>query len=170
MKKNSIISNYWDLIDYNVHHIQHSELKASLILTAYGLVFGLAYDVSGSLPIPEKYKYLLYIMGAIFLGFTLTSIFFAFKTYIPRINQKLKKSVFFFHDINFYYKDAKVYSKELISVMEDEKKLKELLAEQAFINGVIASDKYMNVSKAIKFMIYSFCSMILILILEFLLM
>ena len=60
MKKNSIISNYWDLIDYNVHHIQHSELKASLILTAYGLVFGLAYDVSGSLPIPEKYKYLLY--------------------------------------------------------------------------------------------------------------
>ena len=54
--------------------------------------------------------------------------------------------------------------------MEDEKKLKELLAEQAFINGVIASDKYMNVSKAIKFMIYSFCSMILILILEFLLM
>ena len=54
--------------------------------------------------------------------------------------------------------------------MESEKKLKELLAEQAFINGVIASDKYMNVSKAIKFMIYSFCSMILILLLEFLLM
>ena len=52
----------------------------------------------------------------------------------------------------------------------DEKNIKELLAEQAFINGVIASDKYMNVSKAIKFMIYSFCSMILILILEFLLM
>ena len=57
MKKNNIISNYWDLIDYNVHHIQHSELKASLILTAYGLVFGLAYDVSGNLPIPENYKY-----------------------------------------------------------------------------------------------------------------
>ena len=170
MKKNNLISNYWDLIDYNVHHIQHSELKASLILTAYGLVFGLAYDVSGNLPIPENYKYLLYVMITVFIGFTLTSIFFAFKTYIPRINQKLKKSVFFFHDINFFYKDADVYSKELISVMENEKKLKELLAEQAFINGVIASDKYMNVTKAIKFMIFSFSSLVLILLLEFLLM
>ena len=56
MKTGSIISNYWDLIEYNVHHIRHSELKASLILTAYGIIFGLAYDVSGDLPIPEKYK------------------------------------------------------------------------------------------------------------------
>jgi|TARA_B100000902_G_scaffold165170_1_gene160131 hypothetical protein len=168
--KSSIISNYWDLIDYNVHHIQHSELKASLILTAYGLVFGLAYDVSGNLPVPENYKYILYALIAILIGFTLLSIFFAFKTYIPRINQKLKKSVFFFHDINFHYKEADKYSKELIKVMEDDKKLKELLAEQAFINGVIASQKYMNVSKAIKFMIYSFGTLILILLFEFLMM
>ena len=48
LKKGSVISNYWDLIDYNVHHIRHSELKASLILTAYGIIFGLAYDVSGA--------------------------------------------------------------------------------------------------------------------------
>ena len=57
VKKPSIISNYWELIDYNVHHIQHSELKASLIITAYGLIFGLAYDASGKFPIPENYKY-----------------------------------------------------------------------------------------------------------------
>ena len=62
MKKGNIISNYWDLIEYNVHHIRHSELKASLILTAYGIIFGLAYDVSGDLPIPEKYKYVLYTL------------------------------------------------------------------------------------------------------------
>ena len=138
MERRNIISNYWQLIDYNVHHIQHSELKASLILTAYGLVFGLAYDVSSNLYIPEGFKYLFYVLILAFIFFTLSSIFFAFKTYIPRINQELKKSVFFFHDINFYYKEADVYSKELISVMDNEKKLKELLAEQAFINGVIA--------------------------------
>ena len=114
MKKNNLISNYWDLIDYNVHHIQHSELKASLILTAYGLVFGLAYDISGNLPIPENYKYLLYVMITVFIGFTLTSIFFAFKTYIPRINQKLKKSVFFFHDINFFYKKQMCTQRNLL--------------------------------------------------------
>ena len=102
-----------------------SELKASLIITAYGLIFGLAYDVSGKFPIPENYKYLLYILIIVLIAFTLTSIFYAFKTYIPRINQKLKKSVFFFHDINFHYKEADVYSKELIKVMEDDKKLKE---------------------------------------------
>ena len=52
--------------------------------------------------------------------------------------------------------------------MEDEKKLKELLAEQAYINGVIASDKYVNVSKSIKFMIYSFCSLVVLLLFELL--
>ena len=168
MKTGSIISNYWDLIEYNVHHIRHSELKASLILTAYGIIFGLAYDVSGDLPIPEKYKYILYILIIIFISFTLLSIFYSFKTYIPRINQKLKRSVFFFHDINFHYKNPDVYSKELIRVMEDEKELKELLAEQAYINGVIASDKYVNVSKSIKFMIYSFCSLVVLLLFELL--
>ena len=113
MKKNSIISNYWDLIEYNVHHIRHSELKASLILTAYGIIFGLAYDVSGNLPIPEKYKYVLYTLIVIFIGFTLTSIFYSFKTYIPRINHKLKKSVFFFMTLIFIIKNQKLTQKSL---------------------------------------------------------
>ena len=50
MKKSKVnhdeVENYWELINYNIHHISHSELKASLILTAYGIIFGLAYDVS----------------------------------------------------------------------------------------------------------------------------
>ena len=54
--------------------------------------------------------------------------------------------------------------------MEKEIELKELLAEQAYINGVIASDKYVNVSKSIKFMIYSFCSLVVLLVFEFLVM
>ena len=170
MKTVNLISNYWDLIDYNVHHIRHSELKASLILTAYGIIFGLAYDISGDFPIPKNYEYLFYVLIGVFISLTLTSIFFSFKTYIPRINYKLKKSVFFFHDINFHYKKPETYSKELIRVMEDEKELKSLLAEQAYINGVIASDKYVNVSKSIKFMIYSFCSLIVFLLFEFILM
>ena len=51
------IENYWFLINYNVTHIRHSELKASIIITAYGVVFGLAYDVGSSLMIADKYKY-----------------------------------------------------------------------------------------------------------------
>lgn len=54
--------------------------------------------------------------------------------------------------------------------MENEKELKELLAEQAYINGVIASEKYMNVTKAIKYMIYSFCALVTLLLFEFLMM
>ena len=89
---------------------------------------------------------------------------------MPRINQKLKKSVFFFHDINFFYKTPDNYSKELIRVMESEKELKELLAEQAYINGIIASDKYVNVTKSIKYMVSSFCVLIALLLFEFLMM
>tara|TARA_B100002051_G_scaffold274325_2_gene315189 strand:+ start:125 stop:640 length:516 start_codon:yes stop_codon:yes gene_type:complete len=169
-KKPNIISNYWELIDYNVHHIRHSELKASLILTAYGIIFGMAYDVSGELIIPEKFFYVFYLIIIGLLSLTLLSITFSFKVYIPRINQKLRKSVFFFHDINFFYKTPEKYSKELIKVMDNEKELKELLAEQAYINGVIASEKYTNVTKAIRYMIYSFCNLIILLLFEFLVM
>ena len=91
LKKQSILSNYWELIDYNVHHIRHSELKASLILTAYGILFGMAYDVSGELPIPEKYTIVFYAIISTLVGLTLASVTFSFKTYIPRINQKLNK-------------------------------------------------------------------------------
>lgn len=170
LKKGNIISNYWDLIDYNVHHIRHSELKASLILTAYGIIFGLAYDVSGDFPVPDKLQFVFYGLIIALIGLTLASCFYSFKTYMPRINQKLKKSVFFFHDINFFYKTPDNYSKELIRVMESEEELKELLAEQAYINGVIASDKYVNVTKSIKYMVYSFCVLISLLLFEFLMM
>lgn len=54
--------------------------------------------------------------------------------------------------------------------MESEEELKELLAEQAYINGVIASDKYVNVTKSIKYMVYSFCVLIALLLFEFLMM
>ena len=66
--------------------------------------------------------------------------------------------------LTFFYKTPDKYSKELIRVMENEKELKELLAEQAYINGVIASEKYTNVTKAIRYMIYSFCALINIII------
>ena len=80
IKKGSIISNYWDLIDYNVHHIRHSELKASLILTAYGIIFGLAYDISGEFPIPEKFQFVFYGLIITLISLTLAAITFSFKT------------------------------------------------------------------------------------------
>ena len=130
----------------------------------------MAYDVSSELPIPEKYTFVFYAIVSILIALTLASVTYSFKTYIPRINQKLKKSVFFFHDVNFYYKTPDKYSKELIRVMENEKELKELLAEQAYINGVIASEKYTNVTKAIRYMIYSFCTLVILLLFELLMM
>ena len=39
--------------------------------------------------------------------------------------------------------------------MLDDEELVSLLSEQAYINGVIAAEKYSNISKAIKFMMYS---------------
>ena len=149
------IENYWFLINYNVTHIRHSELKASIILTAYGVVFGLAYDVGSELMIADKYKYVFYFL---LLGFTIcaiTSMVFSFKTFMPRINAKLKKSVFFFNDAKFHFKSPKKYTTALRKTMLDDKELVELLGEQAYVNGVIASDKYSNISKAIKFMMYS---------------
>ena len=69
-----------------------------------------------------------------------------------------------------FFKSGSGSRKAFVSSFQNEKELKELLAEQAYINGVIASDKYVNVSKSIKFMIYSFCSLVVLLVFEFLVM
>ena len=149
------IENYWALINYNIHHIQHSELKASIILTAYGIFFGLAYDVGHELLVTDSYKLVFYCLVGIFIILAITSMVFSFRTFMPRINKKLKKSVFFFNDIKNHYKSAEEYSKELKKTMLDDEELVSLLSEQAYINGVIAAEKYSNISKAIKFMTYS---------------
>ena len=54
--------------------------------------------------------------------------------------------------------------------MENDKELKELLAEQAYINGIIASEKYVNVTRSIKYMIFSFATLVILLLFEFLMM
>ena len=50
--------------------------------------------------------------------------------------------------------------------MEDDEILKDLLSEQAYINGIIAADKYTNVLKSIQYFIYSIISLLAILIFE----
>ena len=163
------IENYWFLINYNVTHIRHSELKASIIITAYGVVFGLAYDVGSSLMIADKYKYIFYTLLGAFVVCAITSMIFSFRTFIPRINVKLRKSVFFFNDAKYHFKSAKKYTKSLRDTMLNDEDLVELLGEQAYVNGVIAAEKYANISKAIKFMMYSVFTAISAILTEFIL-
>ena len=71
MKKGKVnhdeVENYWELINYNIHHISHSELKASLILTAYGIIFGLAYDVSSEFPEKDNMYIFYFLIYHLFL-------------------------------------------------------------------------------------------------------
>ena len=43
MKKE--VKNYWELIDYNLNHVQNSEIKASFILTIYGIIIGFSQQI-----------------------------------------------------------------------------------------------------------------------------
>ena len=158
--------NYWELIDYNLNHVQNSEIKASFILTIYGIIVGFSQQIQFDFSNIGNFIYIVYFLGSFFVLFSLAAIYFCFKVYKPRINQKLKKSVFFFFDIRDYYKTADIYRKELKEVMEDSEVLKDLLSEQAYINGIIAADKYTNVLKSIQYFIYSIISLLAILIFE----
>ena len=53
--------------------------------------------------------------------------------------------------------------------MLNDEDLVELLGEQAYVNGVIAAEKYANISKAIKFMMYSVFTAISAILTEFIL-
>jgi hypothetical protein len=144
-----LVDHYWGTIGYLTDLIKASELKAGLILSFYGILLNLLYQgVQGFLDALNRDVF-LYILIGLWICCTATSIFFAVRCFIPKIEGKFSKNMFFFKDIISKFGDVKEFSKTFLEMSKDEEALFGQLGEQIFIISKISDWKFNNVKRAI---------------------
>ncbi|SIO21533.1 Pycsar system effector family protein [Algoriphagus halophilus] len=150
-----IIDNYWYLINYLRDLIKASEIKAGLVLSFYGLLINVFFQFSDHLIEVAAEDPVIYIFLSMWFLFSVTSIFYSFRCFMPQIESKFDNSVFFFGDIINSYGTIKEYVKVLEQVSVKRKPLLDQLGEQVYINAKITAAKFRNVNLSIRFLSFN---------------
>lgn len=149
------VDNYWYLINYLRDLIKASEIKAGLVLSFYGLLFNFFFQFSDALFTSASEDWLVYIFMICWFIFSVVSIYFSFRCFMPQIEDKFDRSVFFFGDILQGYGDIKEYVRELERVSTKSRPLYDQLGEQVFVNAKITATKFRNVNLSIKYLSFN---------------
>jgi hypothetical protein len=158
-------TSFWMQLERLERLIRASELKAGLIFSFHSLMLGLFVDRFNYIhDILGSSWYLILLVGG-WVSFVVISIYFAIKCFIPRIESKFDKNVFFFKDAVNNFGTIKEYSKTLINTCMDEKILFDQLSQQIFIESKIIDEKFKSVHKSIKYLAISFVFVVLMLVL-----
>ncbi|WP_394973947.1 Pycsar system effector family protein [uncultured Croceitalea sp.] len=149
-------NNYWEQLERLEKLIRASELKAGVIFSFHGVILGLFFDRFEQIqPVFDK-GIVFIILILIWFFCVLVSIFFCFKCFRPQIELKYEKNVLFYRDAVYAFGKVEDFSKELIKVYENEKKLFQLLSEQIHAESKIIDQKFKSVQNAIRFFAISF--------------
>ena len=144
-----LIDHYWGTISYLTSLIKASELKAGLILSFYGILLNFIYQGTENFSNDLTNDTILYILIGSWILCTSASIFYCVRCFIPKIEDKFSKNMFFFKDIISQFGDIKEFSKTFFTMSKDEDALFEQLGEQIFIISKISDWKFRNVKRAI---------------------
>jgi hypothetical protein len=145
---------YWHILKNNQEMIRFSEVKAGLVISIYGILFSvLLNSTSGIREQMADWPWYLYLFVILFIGITLYSLYFAFKCFRPRFENKNPTSVIYFGDIVSDFPEYKSYHAFLENMVNNEAEMSLQLAEQIHTNSSIANRKFQAVSKSIKFLL-----------------
>jgi len=160
MKRDS--NDYWEQLERLEKLIRASELKAAIILSFHSLLIGLFFDNLGILgtSFGKSVIFISIVVGWLILG--TISLYFALKCFIPQLEGKFNKNVFFFRDAAHNYGSIDEFTIKLIKVCDDEEELFKQLGEQIFIESKIIDEKFKNVQRSIKFLGLSFIFVVLL--------
>ena len=147
-----LIDHYWGSIMYISNLIKASELKAGLILSFYGILLNFIYQNVGHVLAHFKNDTIFYILLACWFASTVISIYFSVRCFMPRIEGKYEKNIFFFGDVITKFGSIKQFSKTFFHISLDEDQLFDHLGQQIYINSKIAAMKFRNVNHALKFL------------------
>jgi len=147
-----LIDHYWGSINYVSNLIRASEIKAGLILSFYGILLNFMYHRLDLLQLAGVNKIVLYVLLAIWFAFTVTSVYYSIRCFIPRIEANYDKNIFFFKDIITKFGNIDEFSKTFYSVSLDEDQLFIQLGHQIYIISKIATLKFRDVNRALKFL------------------
>lgn len=159
-----LVDHYWGSINYVFGLIKASEIKAGLILSFYGILLNLIYQSLGMVLAPTPGKIILYILLGLWFCCIVISIYFSIRCFIPRIEAKYDKNLFFFKDVISKFGSIKEFSKTFYKVSLDEKELFDQLGQQIFVISKIAAIKFKSVQRSLQFLAFGLLVLLLIII------
>jgi hypothetical protein len=150
-----LIDHYWGTINYVSNLIRASEIKAGLILSFYGILLNLVFQNIQMLETIEVNKIVIYILLALWFCCTVGSIYFSVRCFIPRIEGKYDKNIFFFKDVISKFGTIDQFSNSFFEVSLDEDRIFTQLGHQIYINSKIATMKFEDVNRSIRLLAIS---------------
>lgn len=157
-------NNFWEQLERLEKLIKSSELKAGVIFSFHSLILGLFVErISNFEPLLKENK-IFVILISLWILSVLISIYFSFRCFMPRLETKYRKNVFFFKDTIHAFGDVEDYSKKLVDVCKDEDELFIHLSEQIHVESKIIDKKFDSVQKSIRFFALSFFFVVLTLL------
>lgn len=162
--KNQDPNNYWEQLERLEKLIRASELKAGIIFSFHSLILGLFVDRLDYFSNQFKGDYIFILLVVIWIISVLISIFFSFKCFMPRMELKFKKNLFFFKDATHEFGNIDEFSKKLTQTCLNENELAEQLSHQIYIESSIIDQKFKTVKNSIKYFAISFIFILLIVI------
>ncbi|MCB7482461.1 Pycsar system effector family protein [Christiangramia sediminis] len=159
-----LIDHYWGSISYVSSLIKASEIKAGLILSFYGILLNFVYQNIDLVLAHFEDNTIIYILLTAWFACVVISIYFGIRCFMPRIESKYDRNIFFFGDVISKFGDIKEFSRTFFSISMDEDQLFDQLGQQIFINAKIAHLKFSNVQKALKFLAIQFIILLIIVI------
>ncbi|MGB5941782.1 MAG: Pycsar system effector family protein [Leeuwenhoekiella sp.] len=161
-----LVDHYWGSINYVFSLIRASEIKAGLILSFYGILLNFTYQQLEVFLEAASTQVLLYLPLVLWVLATAASIYFCVRCFMPRIEGKFDKNVFFFKDVITKFGDIKTFSSTFYKISLDERELFDQLGQQIYINSKIAALKFKFVNRAIRMLAVSL-GLLFILIITF---
>ena len=134
--------------------IRASEVKAGLILSFYGILFTFILGQFETILAEESTQIILYVLLVLWFLCTVTSIFFSIRCFMPRIEGKYDKNVFFFGDVISKFGTIKEFSQTFYKISLNEKELFDQLGQQIFVISKIASQKFKYVNRSLQFLAF----------------
>ncbi|MCH2488528.1 MAG: DUF5706 domain-containing protein [Flavobacteriales bacterium] len=147
-----LVDHYWGSINYVTSLIKASELKAGLILSFYGILLNFIYQSVSIMLADIPNEFILFVLLGLWFICTVASIYFSIRCFIPRIEAKYDKNIFFFRDVITKFGNVSEFSKTFYEISIDEDRLFQQLGQQIFIVSKIATLKFRNVNLSLRFL------------------
>jgi hypothetical protein len=159
---------YWSILQNTLESVKHSETKAGLMITAYGVLSTVLYINATSIFAMISQNPWLIALGCISFFSGLGSFFFAVRCINPRFVKSGGDSIIFFGIVGSKYPTAQAYYEDSKAIVGDKEQFNAQIAEQIYINSKIAIKKFSDVGKSIRFFVINVFTIFLALLLELL--
>ncbi len=147
-----LVDHYWGSINYVLGLIRASEIKAGLLLSFYGILLNFIFQKIDLILSQGSQQFMLYILMGFWFLSTVVSIYYSIRCFMPFIEGKFEKNVFFFADVITKFGTINDFSKTFYKLSLKEEELFDQLGQQIFIISKIADQKFRYVNKSLRFL------------------